>query len=158
MDLHNSHMDKGVLAKGKTITIDCIINDTENLPETTIGQRVRKLRLLKNYTIKDLAAKIEVSEETISNIEKSLTTPNISTLNKISQGLISTNNYILNTDKWPEDSQGEIIYKYRMINGMSQRDLAKKCNLHNSTIRDYENNIISNPEKLKIIYEYIGYI
>lgn len=99
-----------------------------------------------------------MSEETISNIEKSLTTPNISTLSKISQGLNSTNQYILNTNSWPETSQGEIIYKYRMIAGMSQRDLAKKCNLHNSTVRDYENNIIRNPDTLKIIYEYIGYI
>lgn len=99
-----------------------------------------------------------MAEETISNIEKSFTVPNINTLNKISQGLNSSNLYILGADVWPENSQGEIIYKYRLISGMSQRDLAKKCNLHNSTVRDYENNIIRNPETLKIIYKSIGYI
>lgn len=79
-------------------------------------------------------------------------------MNKISQGLNSTNIHILETILWPEPSQGEIIYKYRLISGMSQRDLAKKCNLHNITIKDYKNNVIRNPETLKIIYEYIGYI
>lgn len=79
-------------------------------------------------------------------------------MNKISQGLNSTNIHILGTNLWPETSQVEIIYKYRLNSGMSQRDLAKKCNLHNSTIRDYENNVIRNPETLKIIYEYLGYI
>lgn len=56
-------------------------------------------------------------------------------MNKISQGLNSTNIHILETILWPETSQGEIIYKYRLISGMSQRDLAKKCNLHNILLK-----------------------
>lgn len=99
-----------------------------------------------------------MSEETISNIEKSRTTPNTNSLSKLCQALNTTNVYLLGTDSWPESTSGEIIYKYRMIKGLSQRQLAKKCNLHQSTIKDYEKGKISNPDTLKIIYKNIDYI
>ena len=41
------------LAKYKTITLECNFNNVENLPENTLGDRVKKLRLLNNITIKD---------------------------------------------------------------------------------------------------------
>lgn len=113
---------------------------------------------MKNLTIKDLAKLSCLSEETISNIEKSRTTPNINSLSLLSQALNSSNSYILDTNKWPENNSGEIIYKYRMISGLSQRQLAEKCNLHPSTIKDYEDNKIRNKSTLKIIYTKIGYI
>lgn len=151
-------MDKRVLAKGKTINIECILNDVNSLPESSLGERVRKLRIMKNLTIKDLAKLSLLSEETISNIEKSRTTPNVNSLSLLSQALNSSNSYILNTNKWPESNSGEIIYKYRMISGLSQRQLAQKCNLHPSTIKDYEDNKIKNKSTLKIIYNKVGYI
>lgn len=150
-------MDKLALAKHKTIVIDCILDDVNELPESTLGERVRKLRITKNLTIKGLATISNVSEETISNIEKSRTTPNISTLNKICQGLSTSNTYLLNIDEWPENTQSEIIYKYRMISGLSQRQLADKCNIHQSTMFDYENGYIKNTDTLEIIYKEIGY-
>ncbi|MDR7856282.1 helix-turn-helix transcriptional regulator [Tissierella sp.] len=151
-------MDNLALAKHKTINIECNINDINDLPETTLGDRIRKLRLLMYLTIKDLSIKSCLSEETISNIEKSRTTPNISSLNKLCQALNTNNTYLLGTDDWAEETQSEIIYKYRMISGLSQRQLAKKCNLHFSTIKDYENGKIKHPDTLKIIYKGIGYI
>ncbi|WMM26633.1 helix-turn-helix transcriptional regulator [Tissierella sp. MB52-C2] len=133
-------------------------NDINSLPESSLGERVRKSRLLQNLTIKELSKKACMSAETISNIEKSRTTPNINSLLKLSQALNTNNIYLLGTDSWPEETQGQIIYKYRMILGLSQEQLAKKCSLHKSTIQDYENNILSNPDTLKIIYTKIGYI
>ncbi|MCF6466327.1 helix-turn-helix domain-containing protein [Clostridium sp. Cult2] len=147
----------GSLAKSKTLTIECPIYNVETLPENTLGERVHKLRVSNNITIKDLAKLCNLSSETISNIEKSRTTPNVTTLNKICQALETTNAYLLGTDSWPESSPAEIIYKYRMNSGLSQRQLAKKCGLHQSTIKDYESNKISNPDTLKIIYNKIGY-
>lgn len=44
-----------------------------------------------------------------------------------------------------------------MISGMSQRDLAKKCNLHYSTIQDYESGKLRNENTLNVIYNAIGY-
>lgn len=157
-DHHNIHMDKHAIAKGKTINIECILNDSNSLPESSLGERVRKLRITQNLTIKDLAQLSCLSEETISNIEKSYTTPNVSSINKLCQALDSSNNYILGANSWSEGSSGEIIYKYRMISGLSQKQLAEKCNLHPSTIKDYEDNKIRSKDTLKIIYNAIGYL
>lgn len=104
-----------------------------------------------------MAKKCNLAPETISNIEKSRTIPNVTTLAKLSQVLSTTNTYLLGTQKWPENTPGEIIYKYRMISGLSQRQLAKKCGLHYSTIKDYENDKIANPNTLEIIYKAINY-
>ena len=147
----------GVLAKSKTLVLECTINNVETLPENTLGDRVHKLRVSNNITINDLSKYCNISTDTISNIEHNRTTPNISTINKISQALNTTNGYLLGVDKWPESTSGEIIYKYRMMAGLSQRQLAKKCGLHYSTIKDYENDKISNPDTLKIIYNQISY-
>lgn len=147
-----------MLAKSKTITIECNLHDDENLPESNPGERIKKLRILKGLTIKDLSILCSLSQETISNIEKSRTTPNVNSLSKLSQALNTSNSYILGADSWSENSAGEIIYKYRMISGLSQMDLARKCNLHKSTTKDYENNKLSNLETLEIIYRAIGYL
>lgn len=122
-----------------------------------MGERVYKLRNIANITIKDLAIKCNLAPETISNIEKSRTTPYVTTLNKLCQSLNTTNEYLLGTNSWPEETPGQIIYKYRMIAGLSQRQLAQKCNIHYSTIQDYEKDRISNPDTLKVIYNAIGY-
>lgn len=144
------------LAKHKTITLECIYNNVETLPENTLGDRVKKLRLLNNYTIKDLCKKCNLSPETISNIEKNRTKPSIISLNKLSQNLNTSNAYLLNTNNWPENNPGEIIYKYRMKKGLSQRKLAKMCNLHYSTIKDYEDGRISKHQTLEKIYLILG--
>lgn len=129
----------------------------EDLPENSLGDRVHKLRLSTSITIKDLSKYCNLSEETISGIEKNKRSPNISTINKLSQALNTTNKYLLGTNSWPENNPGEIIYKYRAISGLTQRELAKKCNFHQSTIKDYESNRISNADTLNIIYSKIGY-
>lgn len=149
-------MDMDVLAKSKTLCIESPIYNIETLPESNLGERLYKCRVSKNYTIKELAAKCNVAPETISNIEKSRAIPNITTLSKISQALDTTNAYLLGADSWPENTPGQIIYKYRMIAGLSQRQLAKLCGLHQSTIRDYENGKIANPDTLKVIFKQLG--
>ncbi|MEW8973489.1 MAG: helix-turn-helix transcriptional regulator [Tissierellaceae bacterium] len=156
-DHQSIHKGKLALAKSKDIVLECTIDDANSLPEYSLGERVLKLRKLRQFTTKKLAQKSSISEGTISNIEKSRTTPNVTTLNKLCQVLNTTNVYLLNTDSWPETTSGEIIYKYRMIRGLTQRDLAKRCNLHYSTIQDYEKNRLSNSDTLQIIYKEIGY-
>jgi len=123
-----------------------------------LGERVRKLKIKNNLTIKQLSIISQLSEETISNIEKAKTIPNISTVVRLSQALSSSNGYILGVNSWPEKTSGEIIYKYRMISGLTQKQLAGKCNLHSSTIKDYEDGNLRNPDTLKTIYAAIGYI
>ena len=52
---------------------------------------------------------------------------------------------------------GEIFKKYRTQSGLTQKDVAKKLNIHQSNISDWENDI-SRPEyenlvQLSILYE-----
>lgn len=104
-------------------------------------------------SIKLLASKCSISPQTISNIEKDRNFPSISTINILSKELNSSNDYLLQLSNLPEDNIGQTIKKYRLKKGMTQEDLAKKCNLHKSTIKDYEDNRIKNEtETLKKIY------
>lgn len=52
---------------------------------------------------------------------------------------------------------GEIFKKYRTLSGLTQKEVAKKLNIHQSNISDWENDI-SRPEyeklvQLSILYE-----
>ena len=52
---------------------------------------------------------------------------------------------------------GEIFKKYRALSGLTQKEVAKKLNIHQSNISDWENDI-SRPEyekhvQLSILYE-----
>ena len=52
---------------------------------------------------------------------------------------------------------GEIFKKYRALSGLTQNEVAKKLNIHQSNISDWENDI-SRPEyeklvQLSIIYD-----
>jgi transcriptional regulator with XRE-family HTH domain len=49
----------------------------------SLGQRVRKLRKERRLSQEDLAEKIEMSTDTISNIERAVTSTTIETLEKI---------------------------------------------------------------------------
>ena len=71
-----------------------MLNNIETLSEKTLGDRVKKLRLLNNTTIKDFGKKCKVSPETIINIEKNRTAPYITTLNKLSKALNTTNLFL----------------------------------------------------------------
>lgn len=52
-----------------------------------LGEQIRKLRKEKNITLKELAEKTELSIGYISQIERNLTDPSLSTLRKISGAL-----------------------------------------------------------------------
>lgn len=145
-------------AKYKTLTLECNIYNNEALPEKTLGQRVKKLRLLNNLTMRQLAAKCNISPFTISNIENGRTYPEISSINILSSVLNTSNKYLLNTDNWAENTPAQIIKKYRLIKGLTQSQLAQICDLHKATIADYENGKIKTKSKtLKIIFKCIGY-
>lgn len=110
--------------------------------------------------IKDLAFKSGLSEQSISNIENErVVNPNISTIKKLANSLNTTISYLLQLDNWPEETPGQIIKKYRLAKGLTQRELAKICNLHQSTIKDYEDDKIKgNTKTLDLIFKTIDYI
>jgi transcriptional regulator with XRE-family HTH domain len=157
-DHYNNHRDKLALAKYKTFRIECTLNDYENLPETTLGQRVTKLRKKYKMNKKELAIKSGLTETTLYNVETDSSFPNMSTVRKLCKSLNTSPRELLRIDGMSEDTPGQIIKKYRLIKGLSQEELAHICNLHKSTIKDYEDgNIKGNSETLKLIYAAIDY-
>lgn len=151
--------DKHALPKCKIITLDLHIDNVDSLPEDTIGDRIKKIRLQKGLHIKDLASLCGMSEMSISYIERGIRQPYISNLNKISTILGTTNRYLLGADAWPEKTPGQIIKKYRMINGWTQRQLAEKASLDPSIIASYESGKHKRPRasSLQAIYQALGY-
>lgn len=55
-----------------------------------VGQRIRALRLVRNMSIEDLGKKTSVSSVTISNIEKGIYSPKLSTVLEIAKALGTT--------------------------------------------------------------------
>ena len=55
-----------------------------------VGQRIRALRLTRNMSIEDLGKKTSVSSVTISNIEKGIYSPKLSTVLEIAKALGTT--------------------------------------------------------------------
>lgn len=107
---------------------------------------------------KELAMKSGLTETTIYNVETDATFPNISTIRKLCKSLNTSLRELLKINGLSEDTPGQIIKKYRLLKGLSQEELARICNLHKSTIKDYEDDKIKgNSETLKLIYEAIDY-
>lgn len=61
--------------------------DTESLLQMAIGRQVRKLRLAKNLTALDLSKAASVSLAMISKIENGQTSPSLTTLQRLADGL-----------------------------------------------------------------------
>jgi transcriptional regulator with XRE-family HTH domain len=55
-----------------------------------VGQRIRALRLVRNMSIEDLGKKTSVSSVTISNIEKGIYSPKLSTVLELAKALGTT--------------------------------------------------------------------
>lgn len=118
----------------------------KNLPEDTIGQRIKKARLEKDWTIKYLAKVANVNEVTVSKYEKdAIKNHTLSILRKLSQALNISMKYLSDYNQLPENTLGQKIRKYRLLKGLDYEELAKKVNLDPSTVLRIENNKTKNP-------------
>lgn len=63
--------------------------------ETTIGARIRELRIKKGFKLKELADKTNMSLRRLSDIELDKAEPKISTLINIATSLETTVGYLL---------------------------------------------------------------
>lgn len=136
--------------KGKLMSINIIL-----------GNNIKKYRLLMNFTRKDLAQKIGVTESTVSRYESNERTPNLKILKSIADALgVTINDLINNIENNMIDenvSIGDKIKEYREIINITQKDLAEKSGLSESAIKYYETNK-RNPklETLSKIAEALG--
>ncbi len=83
----------------------------------SVGKRIHSLRLLRNMSIEDLARRTSVSAVTISNIEKGVYSPKLSTILEIARALGTTIMFLI------EDVEGPQIFK---IERDRQRFVSKK--------------------------------
>ncbi len=97
-----------------------------------MGQKLRNRRLELGLLQKDVAKEFEVSEDTIVNWEQERVIPTVRHMPKI---IAFLGHFPLEIDT---STIGGKLKMYRYMNGLSQKELAKKAKIDTSTIYHYE--------------------
>lgn len=100
----------------------------------SLGEHIRKRRLEQNLFQTDIALIIGVEETSIYNWENNRSTPIIKHIPKIIEFLGYT------PDIFPHETLGEKLTYYRKIHGLSQKELAMKLGIDQTTLRRWERN------------------
>lgn len=90
-----------------------------------IGKRIRELRKESKYTLKDLAAKVGCTDAFISQIEREIASPSISTLKKIANALDVSLVELVEVIDETENEDTLVIKENNRIN----------FNLHNDSVK-----------------------
>lgn len=69
-----------------------------------LGERIKRFRLGRNLTLKEVELKAKVSATHISEIERGMTSPTVGALTKIAKALGTEPSYILQSDESPSVS------------------------------------------------------
>lgn len=101
-----------------------------------IGPKVRALRKERGYTLAKLAKKIEVSPAFLSNVERGLKKPSISTLKQISQALNTSVSYLMEVPA--QNASGKKLKFLREARGLTIEDLGEISELDSKEITAYE--------------------
>ena len=107
-------------------------------PSEISGSRVRQARLLKGYTIRELAKLIEVTPQTISNIERNVVSTPLATLRELSVVLDKPISYLGCFNKLPEDTLAQRIRKARHYRGLQLKEAAGELGVSAKTLNNWE--------------------
>jgi transcriptional regulator with XRE-family HTH domain len=66
-----------------------------------LGERIKRFRLERNLTLKDVEVKAKVSATHVSEIERGMTSPTVGALTKIARALGTEPSYFLQNDPVP---------------------------------------------------------
>jgi mannose-6-phosphate isomerase-like protein (cupin superfamily) len=66
-----------------------------------LGERIKRFRLERNLTLKDVEVKAKVSATHVSEIERGMTSPTVGALTKIARALGTEPSYFLHADAFP---------------------------------------------------------
>ncbi|MCX6168631.1 MAG: helix-turn-helix transcriptional regulator [Ignavibacteriales bacterium] len=115
-----------------------------NIPQNpqTIGEHIRKRRLEQSLFQSDVARIIGVEETSIYNWESNRSNPSV----KYIPTIIKFLGYV--PDIFPHTTLGEKLIYYREIHGLSQKKLAMKLGVDQTTLRRWERNISKPSKKL----------
>ena len=88
-----------------------------------LGDIVRKLRLQRNMTIRDLADKTNLSYAYISQIENGKRTPTVETLNKLADALGVTVQYLIDAPRSEEIEKEDELFLDMIKSTPAMRDI-----------------------------------
>src|SRR5512137_986624 len=71
------------------------------LSKKELGQRIKRFRLERNLTLKEVEVKAKVSATHVSEIERGMTSPTVGALAKIARALGTEPSYFLQNDAHP---------------------------------------------------------
>jgi transcriptional regulator with XRE-family HTH domain len=71
------------------------------LSKKELGQRIKRFRLERNLTLKEVELKAKVSATHVSEIERGMTSPTVGALTKIAHALGSEPSYFLESNSYP---------------------------------------------------------
>lgn len=106
----------------------------------SLGQRIRDARISHKYTQNDIALKLGVRHNTVSNWEKNKSMPDPTTLEKLCQLLKVTPNYLLRgqleTSELSDFSYDEVsfILKYRKLSQQAQGAVAALVDYYHTSV------------------------
>ena len=118
--------------------------DKENIRKT-IGENIKKARVAKGLTQKDLAEILDVNSSNLPNWEKGLYSPGIETLFQISDVLGVTVNEIYGLEKEQEKNpfnQEKVISAFKTV-GLEKTEIEKLSNQQLSLIGQLIKNMLN---------------
>lgn len=123
----------------QNITIDYYSELYKNFPETTVGNRIEKQRLIKNLSQSDLGSAIGVSSSTIEDYESSKTYPSPTILSKISNALKTPTEYYFDDYyRFAFSDFSSVIKNWRIENNLTLWQAGKLIGVDYRTIENWE--------------------
>ncbi|MDY8116736.1 helix-turn-helix transcriptional regulator [Paenibacillus polymyxa] len=104
----------------------------------TSGARIRYHRMLRNLTIRELAAKAGISEVALSRIERNIGFAKPKTLRTLSELLKQPISYLGCFEEMSEGTMGEKIKKARHYHGLTKTELGARMKVDAKTIYNWE--------------------
>lgn len=104
------------------------------IPEnpSNIGERIRKFRIENGLTQKDIANRIGVRTDSITNWELGRNEPQIQFMPKIQS--------LLGTEAQTSNTHSEEIIQFRSENGLSRKRMARMIGIDETTLKRIESN------------------
>ncbi|SIS37401.1 helix-turn-helix domain-containing protein [Salimicrobium flavidum] len=81
-----------------------------------LHEKIKELRKENNYTQQELAAKIEVTSQVVSNWERAYTFPDVNDIRNLASALYTTSDYLLGLSDSSVDQYSKIMQHMREMN------------------------------------------
>lgn len=125
-------------------------NAFNEIDDTTFGGAVKKQRIEKHMTIKQVADAVDISVDTLMRIEQNkYDLHKVDKLRKLCDILdLDAQKICSPYQLFLMNNQGEQILKFRKDNNLTQKELANMLNINRQAISRYEHNINQIPYEL----------